>query len=27
MGKPTKALVRAAIAAGFNFNQPHSEVA
>jgi len=26
MGKPTKALVRAAVAAGFNFNQPHADV-
>jgi hypothetical protein len=26
MGKPTKALVRAAVAAGFDFNQPHNEV-
>jgi len=26
MGKPTKALVRAALAAGFDFKQPHSDV-
>jgi hypothetical protein len=26
MGKPTKALVKAALAAGFSFNQPHQEV-
>lgn len=26
MGKPTKALVRAALAAGYSFSQPHNEV-
>jgi hypothetical protein len=26
MGKPTKALVRAAIAAGYSFKQPHADV-
>jgi uncharacterized protein YgbK (DUF1537 family) len=26
MGKPTKALVKAALAAGYSFNQPHQEV-
>ena len=26
MGKPTKALVRAAVAAGFSFKQPHADV-
>jgi len=26
MGKPTKAMVRAALAAGFSFKQPHNEV-
>ena len=26
MGKPTKALVKAALAAGYSFNNPHAEV-
>lgn len=26
MGKPTKAMVRAALAAGFSFSNPHAEV-
>ena len=26
MGKPSKALVRAALAAGYSFKQPHNEV-
>ena len=26
IGKPTKALVRAALSAGFSFNNPHAEV-
>lgn len=26
LGKPTKSLVRAAIAAGFDFNKPHQDV-